>query len=246
MATPDPEPERTRLAQHYSRQIDGRLEQVAAQAYELTEIARETLREELARRGLSTTLAERPAVLRKRDLKTGEEPETIAPEASVLPLEEAEKIAIDGIVSIRQFRDLPEALLAKGSLESAGIRSVLGDDNLVRMDWFYSNAIGGIKLLVDSEDAAEAEQVLSQPIPEHFDVPAVGEYEQPRCPNCDSLDITFRELDPATFLSLGISWLGLGVPIPIHRRAWHCRACDVEWEVEWEEEAVRGDSEPTP
>ena len=226
MATPDPEQERARLAEHYSRQIDGLLEQVRAQAYELSEIARETLRAELARRGLSTTLAERPAVLRKRDLKTGEEPAATAPEASVLPAEGAEKIRIAGIVTIRQFRDLPEALLAKGSLESAGIRCVLSDDNMVRMDWFYSNAIGGIKLLVDSEDAAEAEQVLNQPIPEHFDVPDVGEYEQPRCPNCDSLDITFRELDPAAFLSLGISWLGLGVPIPIHRRAWRCRACD--------------------
>jgi Putative prokaryotic signal transducing protein len=202
---------------------------------------REALREELARRGLSTTLAERPPALRKLDSIAGKPPQAIAPPPTILASENPQKVAIEGVVLLRQFRDLPEALLAKGSLESAGIRCLLGDANMVRMDWFYSNAIGGIKLLVDSDDAAEAEQILSQHIPEHFDVPDVGEYEQPRCPKCDSFDITFRELDPATFFSLALTWLGLGVPMPIHRRAWHCRACHVEWE----DDGVPGPSEPT-
>ena len=51
-------------------------------------------------------------------------------------------------VTLRQFRDLPEALLAKGSLESAGIQVYLVDDNMIRMDWFISNLLGGIKLNV--------------------------------------------------------------------------------------------------
>jgi hypothetical protein len=54
----------------------------------------------------------------------------------------------DDLVVVRQFRDLPEALSAKGSLESAGIKGVLVDDNMVRMDWFISNLLGGIKLCV--------------------------------------------------------------------------------------------------
>ena len=54
----------------------------------------------------------------------------------------------DDLVMIRQFRDLPEALLAKGSLESAGIEAFLVDDNMVRIDWFLSNLLGGIKLSV--------------------------------------------------------------------------------------------------
>ena len=58
------------------------------------------------------------------------------------------------LVTIRQFRDLPEALLAKGSLESAGIECFLADENLVRLDWFISNFIGGIKLKVRVPDAA--------------------------------------------------------------------------------------------
>ena len=60
------------------------------------------------------------------------------------------------LVVIRQFRDLPEALLAKGSLESTGIECYLRDDNLVRLDWFVSNFIGGVKLCVHPEDVADA------------------------------------------------------------------------------------------
>jgi hypothetical protein len=127
------------------------------------------------------------------------------------------------MVTLRRFRDLPEALLAKGSLDSAGIQCVLADDNMIRMDWFYSNAIGGIKLLVDSEDAVEAEALLTQPIPENFDVSGVGQYQQPGCPKCGSLDVNFQELDPAAYLSMAVS-----VPIPFHRRAWRCRSCRAE------------------
>ena len=54
------------------------------------------------------------------------------------------------------FQNLPEALLAKGSLDSSGIECFLTDDNMVRMDWFMSNLLGGAKLLVNREDAEAA------------------------------------------------------------------------------------------
>ena len=42
------------------------------------------------------------------------------------------------LITLEHFRDVPEALLAKGKLESAGIACVLADGNLVRMDWLLS------------------------------------------------------------------------------------------------------------
>ena len=48
MATIDPEQESRRLAEVYSVQSDGELEQVAAQAFDLTDVAREALRAEPA------------------------------------------------------------------------------------------------------------------------------------------------------------------------------------------------------
>jgi len=65
-------------------------------------------------------------------------------------------------VVIARYGGVPEALLAKSMLDSAGIESFLGDENLVRLDWFYSNLVGGIKLMVREEDAETARKVLEQ------------------------------------------------------------------------------------
>src|SRR5262249_23246254 len=123
----------------------------------------------------------------------------------------------------------------QGSLESAGIYTMLIDDNTVRIDWFLSNAVGGIKLQVDRADIEEAERVLTQPIPESLEVAGVGEYQQPHCPRCQSLDIAFQELDPAAYLTLALS-----VPVALHRRAWRCHSCQAEWE----DDGIAATSEP--
>lgn len=237
MAKLDPEQERQRLAEFYSRQLDGRLEKVASEAYELSDLAKDVLRTELQKRGLSVELAEHAPVTPKKVPEAGDPPEEEWRGAQTSVQESQVEPGPDDnheMVTLRQFRDLPEALLAKGSLDSAGIQCALADDNMVRMDWFYSNAIGGIKLLVNAGDAADAEQVLSQPIPDHLDVSGVGDFEQPKCPKCGSLDVGFRESQPAAYLSMALS-----VPIPFRKRAWHCHSCDVEWE----EEGVPGPAE---
>jgi len=237
MAKIDPEQERQRLTAFYAGQLDGELEKVAGQAYDLTDLAREVLGTELERRHLSVDLAKHAPVPVKKAPQPGDPPEEHAAEVDPSELE----LPVSGgtgdaheVVTIRKFRDLPEALLAKGSLESSGIECALADDNMVRMDWFYSNAIGGIKLLVNADDAESAEQLLSQPIPEHLDVSDVGVFEQPKCRQCGSLDINFRELQSSAYLSMALS-----VPIPFHRRAWRCHSCDVEWE----DDGVQGPAE---
>jgi hypothetical protein len=65
-------------------------------------------------------------------------------------------------VVLRRYRDMPTAFIEKGVLDAAGIQTFLQDDNVVRMDWLWSNAMGGIKLIVREKDAEEAEAILSQ------------------------------------------------------------------------------------
>ncbi len=222
MATIDPEQERERLLDYYSRQMDGRLEQIATQAAGMTDLARQVLKEKLLRRGLDVALLQ-PAGAGNVPPIPAEPPPTELVVEEQSPPSEFEK---RNLVTIRKFRELPEALLAKGSLDSAGIVSFLEDDNMVRMDWFISNLLGGIKLLVDAENAEAANEILNQPIPNNFDVEGVGDYQQPRCPHCGSLDVSFEELDkPMAYGSLFVS-----LPVPVHRKGWICHACRHAWQ----------------
>ncbi|MFZ1050864.1 MAG: DUF2007 domain-containing protein [Candidatus Sulfotelmatobacter sp.] len=192
--------ERRRLAATYAGMTDGELHRLARNAESLTEPACDALEDEMDRRHLE-----------------------FSDDADPEPRQEME---VRELVTIRQFRDLPEALLAKGSLESSGIECFLADENLVRLDWFISNFIGGIKLKVSAPDVINAQKVLDEPILEGLYVHGVGLYEQPRCPKCQSLDVNFQELDrPIAYMSAF-----LRVPVPVQRPAWHCQSCDAEWE----------------
>jgi hypothetical protein len=134
--------ERNRLAQLYAALSDGELQQLARETGSLTDEARAALALEMSRRDIANEgAAEAPA-------EAGD---------SAIPGTRAE---LRDLLTIRQFRDLPQALLAKSVLDSAGIECFLGDDNLIRMDWLWSNLLGGIKLRVRQEDALVASRLL--------------------------------------------------------------------------------------
>ena len=204
MNDPTVEQERKRLSGIYASMSDGELESIAEDAAELTEIARQALEAERDRRQLSFAVPDIQGA--------GAESEW------------------EDLIVIKQFRDRPEALLAKGSLDSAGIESFLADDNMVRMDWFYSNLVGGIKLCVRPEDADAAVELLDQPIPADFEVEGVGTFQQPACPRRGSLDVSYETLHkPVAYTS---AWIG--VPIPVARQRWKCHSCQNQWQDEAE------------
>ncbi len=196
---PTPDQEHLRMTGVYSAMSDEELGQIAASGDELSDAAREALQAEVAKRGLKMEIG---------------------------PLRGEDVVEFKETVTLRQFRDLPEALLAKGSLESAGIQAYLVDDNMIRMDWFISNLLGGIKLKVRAEDAEAASEILNQPIPEMLEVDGVGDFEQPKCPLCQSLDVSCDELNK------GISYLTAyaGVPIPVYQKGWICHFCGNTWD----------------
>ena len=135
--TIDPEKERARLSEFYASKTDEELADIATHAHELTDIAREALRSEMGTRQLS-------------------------PPAVEGPQGNQEKLDFRDLVTIRSFWGLLEAEMAKGLLDSAGIESFLFDDNMVRMDWFNANALGGVKLRVDPENVDAANRILKE------------------------------------------------------------------------------------
>jgi hypothetical protein len=200
MTSDDFQNEQAGFAAHYSAMSDGELLKLALQPWALGDAAWEALEDELESRHLEVPEPESPPGI--SDLETR------------------------NLIMVRRFRDIPEALLAKGKLESMGIECVLGDDNMVRMDWFLSNLLGGVKLLVDAEDFTQAAKILNEPIPEELNIEGVVEYVQPRCPECGSLDIAFGELNKP--VSYTTAWLG--VPMPLACDNWQCHVCGHQWE----------------
>jgi hypothetical protein len=134
--------ERKRLAELYAGMEKSELEEIAGDVHSLTPVAREALRSEMLSRGME------------------------APPLSAGAAETSVKPEVPSPVMIARYGGVPEALLAKSMLDSAGIESFLGDENLVRLDWFYSNLVGGIKLMVREEDAETARALLKENIPE--------------------------------------------------------------------------------
>ena len=124
------------FAAHYSQLSDGELLKLALEPWDLGDAAWDALEDELERRHLEVPEAESPKI--------------------TLP-------EMRHLVVLRRFRDVPEALLAKGRLEASGIECFLADENMVRMDWFISNLLGGVKLLVPPADFSKASEILNEP-----------------------------------------------------------------------------------
>jgi hypothetical protein len=168
---------------------------------ELTEIAREALKAEIEKRGGHVEYS------------------MIPPDAQPTHPQ---------LVTVARFRDLPEAKLARGRLQSAGIDCFLADENYVRMDWFISNTIGNMRLQVREDDAESAREILQQQVPHEFEIDVDGEkFEQPKCLKCGSVDIQFEGFNRGVGL---VSAYAIGVPLPLRSEVWKCNHCGAEWQ----------------
>jgi hypothetical protein len=130
------------------------------------------------------------------------------------------------LVSIRRYRDLSEAIVARSLIESTGIFCFLQDENFARLKWQASNLIGGIRLQVPDEDAEAAIEILDQPIPANFSFEGVDDYQQPCCPQCQSVEISFeRSTRKAALASLYM----FALPVPLGASSWFCNQCACRW-----------------
>jgi len=130
------------------------------------------------------------------------------------------------LTTIRRYRDLSEALVARAVIESAGIFCFLKDENFARLVWQDSNFIGGIRLQVAAPDVEAAEAILSQPVPDTIAIPDQPGFEQPRCPRCTSTDIIWeRQGRKAALASLYL----FSLPLPRGSESWTCNSCGLRW-----------------
>jgi hypothetical protein len=90
----------------------------------------------------------------------------------------------------------------------------------------YSNAVGGIKLEVSSEDEARALEILQRKEEAVKVDHQIGAGSELVCPNCQSDNIKRESYSRAV---IALSILFLGFPIPFPAVTYRCFYCDHQW-----------------
>jgi predicted RNA-binding Zn-ribbon protein involved in translation (DUF1610 family) len=127
---------------------------------------------------------------------------------------------------IANYQFSSEAYLFKGKLESEGIEVFLQNENTINTDPLLSNALGGVKLFVNSEDVLQSKQILDA-IPE-YSLDDKGELLS--CPNCGSQKITMVTTikDFKSFLAFIYGLLTLSMPL-FSKQKYKCENCNFEF-----------------
>ncbi|HPN59367.1 MAG TPA: DUF2007 domain-containing protein [Chitinophagaceae bacterium] len=126
---------------------------------------------------------------------------------------------------INAYNNYVEAHIARGVLEEEGIESWLKDENTVTIDPILTNAVGGIKLMVESTQAQRAVDILVRLRQENRAAVA--------CPKCGSHNI--EEVSTPRKASNWLTALltfGLGDYAIAPDKVNHCFDCGHEFEIE--------------
>jgi hypothetical protein len=124
----------------------------------------------------------------------------------------------------RVYTSVLEAQLAKSVLDAAGVPARLADEHLVTMNWTYSNAVGGVKILVPEEQLEEARALLDTDAAVEA-IASAGPADAPPaagdvCRHCGS--DRFDSRIPRLNL---LGWFVFGFPVGWSRRARYCHDC---------------------
>ena len=135
------------------------------------------------------------------------------------------------LVTVGTFTGPIEAHLAKGRLEAEGISAFVANEHHIWANWVFSHALGGVKLQVVSENAAQATAILKEHIDGKYEAALKEEFpdiKDSACPNCDSKD--FKSTIPFGLLVLVILSLGaLAIIFPVRRENHTCLRCGRKW-----------------
>ncbi|WP_051117950.1 DUF2007 domain-containing protein [Vibrio campbellii] len=127
------------------------------------------------------------------------------------------------MIVVARFSFPHEAHIAKANLESAGIQSFIADEHTVNTQWLYSNAIGGVRLMVSEEDFEEATEILSSDFSESLEThSAITGEKQDICPHCGSSDLSAHTKGkrPAFLV-----FILLGFPLFFYKQGYKCNQC---------------------
>ena len=123
---------------------------------------------------------------------------------------------------IQTFGNYIDAHILMGRMQEEGIECWLKDENTVTVNPIWTNAVGGIKLMVAESQAEAAMQILQQLEQETK--------ERLSCPQCKSHNINFISTPrkASNWLSVFIGFLFTSFAVPVDK-TWHCFDCGAEF-----------------
>jgi DNA-directed RNA polymerase subunit M/transcription elongation factor TFIIS len=205
MSDIDPEQQWRDLRSNYSRMTEGELMAVIADLDELTPVAVEAVKAELAGRGLDlATVAKSQA----------EEPELVS--------DEPPDIDADDLVTLVRLWDESEARRIKGILDAASIPSYLGPENVFDLAELIENFAAGVDLKVSVKVRDHAQATLREAGSEEEEIAEDLAEEDKKyavvCPKCRSEEVVFEGEDSPE-----------DNPTSALRFNWNCADCGHEW-----------------
>ena len=129
-------------------------------------------------------------------------------------------------ILVGQYQYSSEAIIYKGKLESENIAVFIRDNYTVDSDPLISNAIGGVKLFVRSEDNQRAKKILSDI--SMFSLDDKGNLI--KCPECgaEKIQLLTTIKDVKTLLSFAFSLFTVALPF-YNRYKYKCDNCNFEF-----------------
>jgi hypothetical protein len=170
-----------RLADMYRQKSDDELQNIAAEAYDLTDTARDVLSAEIRDRKLPLTLSLGPAPEERSDIYD--------PSA-----EEEFKLAV-----VFEAKNPEELLAVTHILDDVDTPYVIGDENLERPEDFHGSFEKGVAVKVAFCEMVRVNKILEESLPaEMWGGEKTPDIEQldPTCPACHSKEIIFVCKDP--------------------------------------------------
>jgi len=126
-------------------------------------------------------------------------------------------------VILETFDNYIDAHLTMGRLEESGINCWLKDEDTATIVPILTNAIGGIKLMVDKNDIDKSIEILN----------ALKEIKRQSfaCPYCSSHNIEYITTNrkSSNIISAALTWMLGSYAIGI-KQIWHCFDCNKEFE----------------
>lgn len=131
-------------------------------------------------------------------------------------------------ILVATYQYSSEAIIFKGKLESEGIEVYMRDNHTIDTDPLVSNAIGGVKLFVQSTDELKAREILDSI--SNYSLDDEGNFIL--CPNCNEQKARLLSIvdDAKSFVSMLVSLLFFILPFYVKRK-YKCDSCNYEFEI---------------